>query len=135
MTFDCLRVDRFDELAVRVALRLGRLPRWLAWFYAQRDVRLTRASSAMAVLSVERRDPLDLFECGRRLIRSWTLINANGLGWHPMSVVIDHSTVSELAAMLGGLDPVAIYRVGRPLGVAAWSQRRPIESILVDAPR
>jgi len=135
MTFDCLRVDRFDEVALRVALRLGRLPRWLAWFYAQRDVRLTRASSAMAVLTVEGRDPLTLFDCGRRLIRSWTLINSRGFAWHPMSVVIDQSTVSELSTLLGGRDAVAIYRVGRPTGSAAWSQRRSLDAILVPTPR
>jgi hypothetical protein len=134
MTFDCLRVDRFDEVALRLALALGKLPRWLAWFYAQRDVRLTRASSAMAVLTVDRRDPLALFDCGRWLIRSWTLLNARGLAWHPMSVVIDQATVSDLVSLIGGGDAVAIYRLGRPLGTAAWSQRRPLESILVQAP-
>jgi hypothetical protein len=134
MTFDCLRVNRIDAVALRVALRLGRLPGWLAWFYAQRDVRLTRASAAMAVLTTESRDTLTLFACGRRLIRSWTLINAQGYAWHPMSVVIDQGTVSELATMLGGRDPVAIYRVGRPAGSAAWSKRRVLDDVLVPRP-
>jgi len=135
MTFDCLRVSRFDAVALRVALRLGRLPRWLAWFYAQRDVRLTRASGAMAVLTVENREPLALFDCGRRLIRSWTAINAAGYAWHPMSVVIDQATFTDLARLVDGRDPVAIYRVGRPLGDAAWSQRRSLDAVLVPQPR
>jgi hypothetical protein len=134
MTFDCLRVNRFDALALRVALRLGRLPGWLAWFYAQRDVRLTLASSAMAVLTVESRDPLALFECGRRLVRSWTLINSRGYAWHPMSVVIDQATVSELADLIGDRDPVAIYRVGYAARPAAWSQRRPLDVVVVPPP-
>jgi hypothetical protein len=134
MTFDCLRVNRFDAVALRVALRLGRLPGWLAWFYAQRDVRLTRASSAMAVLTVEDRSPLSLFDCGRRLIRSWTLINAHGHAWHPMSVVIDQATVTDLLALIGGRDPVAIYRVGRAPHRGAWSQRRALDAVLVPPP-
>ena len=95
MTFDCLRLGRLDVVALRVALAMGRLPGWLAWIYAQRDVRLTRASSSMAVLIVRDRDPLTLFDAGRRLIRSWTLINALGYSWQPMSVVIDQPTVDS----------------------------------------
>ncbi len=135
MTFDCLRLNAFDVFALRVALALGRLPGWLAWCYAQRDVRLTRASGAMAVLLTDGRDPGTLFECGRRLIRSWTLINAAGFSWHPMSVVIDQATVGELGAMIRGRDPVAIYRVGLTPRRAAWSRRRPIEATIVAGPR
>jgi nitroreductase len=133
MTFDCLRLNRLDVVAFRVALRLGTLPGWLAWIYAQRDVRLTRASGAMAVLIAEDRRPESLFECGRRLIRSWTLINSLGYAWHPMSVVIDQSTVDELRGLIGGRDPVAIYRVGEAPGPAAWSKRRPLDAVLVPA--
>ena len=134
MTFDCLRVTRSDAIALRVALRLGRLPGWLAWFYAQRDVHLTRASASMAILTVESREPLALFDCGRRLIRSWTLINSRGYAWHPMSVVIDQPTVADLSAVIGGRDPVAIYRVGKAPRAAAWSQRRALDDILVPPP-
>ena len=38
MTLDCLRLNRWDIFWLRVALRLGRLPGWLARIYAQRDV-------------------------------------------------------------------------------------------------
>lgn len=134
MTFDCLRLNRFDVLALRVALALGRLPGWLAWMYAQRDVRFTRASGAMAVLLGQGRDPLALFEAGRRLTRSWTLINAHGYAWHPMSVVIDQATVNELRGMIDGHDPIAIYRVGFTEESAARSRRRPLAQILVPAP-
>ena len=123
-----------DELWLHLALRMGRLPGWLAWFYAERDVRLTRASSAMGILTVADREPLTLLDAGRRLIRSWTLINAAGYGWHPMSVVIDQATVAELRGRIGGVDPIAIYRIGRPTVEAAWSNRRPVESIVVPAP-
>jgi nitroreductase len=131
MTFDCLRLDRFDVLALRLALALGRLPGWLAWIYAQRDVRLTRASSQMAILTVPDRSPSTLVDAGRRLIRSWTLLNSLGYGWQPMSVVIDQPTVDTLRERIGGLDPVAIYRVGYPPEMAPWSQRRSIEQVVV----
>jgi len=134
MTFDCLRVDRWDALAVRLALAMGRLPSWLAWIYAQRDVRFTRASGAMSVLVAPGRSPIELFDCGRRLIRSWTTINALGGSWHPMSVVIDQATVDDLRPLIGGRDPVAIYRVGYTGRAAAWSQRRSLDAVLVPAP-
>jgi hypothetical protein len=134
MTFDCLRVNRFDAVALRVALTLGRLPGWLAWCYAQRDVRLTRASAAMAVLTVADRSVPSLFDAGRRLIRSWTVINQLGHAWHPMSVVIDQATVHQLATYIDGADPVAIYRVGYTPQVAPVSKRRPLGTVLVPAP-
>jgi hypothetical protein len=134
MTFDCLRLDRFDVVALRLALALGRLPGWLAWIYAQRDVRLTRASSAMAIMTVPDRTPATLVDAGRRLIRSWTLINSLGYAWQPMSVVIDQPTVETLREWIGGLDPVAIYRVGFTPRAAAWSQRRALDQVLVADP-
>ena len=134
MTLECLRVTSIDQFWLRLALRLGRLPSWLALAYAERDVRLTRRSSAMAVLTVESREPLALFEAGRRLIRSWTLLNSLGYSWHPMSVVIDQATVADLGAMLGGRDPVAIYRVGYTSEAAAWSHRRPLDRVVTGPP-
>lgn len=134
MTFDCLRVSVWDAFWLRVALRLGKLPGWLAWIYAQRDVRLTRNSSALAVLTVEGRSPETLFAAGRRLIKSWTLLNGYGYAWHPMSVVIDQATVDDLRRQIGGRDPVAIYRVGYTPHSAAISKRRPLERVLVPAP-
>ena len=89
----------------------------------------------MAVLTVDSRAPEALFECGRRLIRSWTAINAAGHAWHPMSVVIDQATVDELRRLIGGGDPVAIYRVGHTPETAARSHRRTLADILVPPPR
>jgi hypothetical protein len=130
MTVDCLDLSRLDQWALKFALKRGKLPGWLARIYAQRDVRLTRASSAIAVLTTEDRRPETLFECGRRLIRSWTAINAEGFSWHPMSIVIDQPTVRELSALIGGGDGVAIYRVGYTPKAAPWSKRRGLDAIL-----
>jgi hypothetical protein len=131
MTVDCLDLSRFDQGALRFALRRGKLPGWIARIYAQRDVRLTKASSAIAVLVTADRRPETLFDCGRRLIRSWTAINAAGWSWHPMSIVIDQPTVHELAKMIEGLDGVAIYRVGYTSKDAPWSKRRSLGAVLV----
>jgi hypothetical protein len=134
MTVDCLRLSRVDQAALKFALRMGRLPGGIARVFAERDVRLTRASGAIAVLTAADREPQTLFECGRKLIRSWTLINSLAYSWHPMSIVIDQATVAELAEMIDGRDPVAIYRIGYTEEAAAWSRRRHLDAVLVPAP-
>jgi hypothetical protein len=131
MTVDCLDLSKLDQVALRFALRRGKLPGWLARVYAQRDVRLTRASATIAVLITEDRRRQTLFECGRRLLRSWAAINGAGYAWHPMSIVIDQPTVRELSELIGGRDAVAIYRVGYTPRSAPWSKRRGLESVLV----
>ena len=88
----------------------------------------------MAVLVAENREPETLFDCGRRLIRSWTLINSLGYAWHPMSIVIDQSTVDDLAGSIDGRDPVALYRVGMTRRVAPWSNRRDLKAVMVPPP-
>jgi len=131
MTVDCLDLNRLDQMALKFALKRGRLPGWLARIYAKRDVLLTKASGAIAVLTTADRRPETLFECGRRLLRSWTAINAAGYSWHPMSIVIDQPTVRDLSQLLGGQDGVAIYRVGHTAEAAPWSKRRRLEAVLV----
>lgn len=130
MTVDCLDLDKLDQRALKFALGRGRLPGWLARIYAQRDVRLTRASAAMAVLLTPDRKPETLFECGRKLIRSWTTINAHGFAWHPMSIVIDQPTVTDLSQLIRGQDGVAIYRVGHTDDRVPWSKRRDLRDVM-----
>lgn len=133
MTVDCLDLGTLDQIALKFALWRGKLPSWLARVYAQRDVRLTRASSAIAVLVAADRRPETLFDCGRRLLRSWTAVNGAGYAWHPMSIVIDQSTVSQLSELIGGRDGVAIYRVGHTDRAAPWSKRRSLDRVIVPA--
>jgi hypothetical protein len=52
-----------------------------------------------------------------------------------MSVVIDQATVSDLGMLIGGRDPVAIYRVGRTPKMAAWSKRRSLEAVTIPTAR
>jgi hypothetical protein len=125
MTCDCLDLSWIDRQALRFALWRGRLSSPLAWVYAQRDVSLTRHSAAIAILTVENRDPLTLFECGRRLLRAWVTINAAGFSYHPISIVIDQPTVVELAQKMHVANPVAIFRVGYTPDPAPVSNRRP----------
>src|SRR5699024_8438949 len=122
-------LNGFDQHALKFALNRGRLPGWLARIYAQRDVRLTRASAAMAVLLTPDRSPETLFECGQKLVRSWTLINAHGFAWHPMSIVIDQPTVKDLSELIQGQDGVAIYRIGHTNDTVPWSKRRGLRDV------
>lgn len=124
MTCECLHLSWIDRQALRFALWCGRLSSMLARIYAQRDVSLTRHSATIAVLSVESRDTLALFECGRRLLRAWVTINKAGFAYHPISIVIDQETVTELAVEAGVEHPVAIFRVGYTPAQAPWSNRR-----------
>jgi hypothetical protein len=132
MTPACLNLGGVDRAALRVALRLGSLPAPVARVYARRDVRLTRSSPAVAVLPAASKAPTDLFDAGRKLLRSWVTICAAGLSYCPLSIVIDETgTAPKLDALVGGGTAVAIYRVGFTDRVAAPSNRRSLDSVLL----
>jgi hypothetical protein len=131
MTCRMLRLNLIDQQFLRLALRLGTLPSWLAHLYALRDVYLTRTSGAMAVLTAPDMSPASLLDAGRRLLRSWLVITARGHASHPMSIVIDQSTKAELARRINHPLPVAIFRVGRTSNPAEGSGRRPLKAVLV----
>ena len=131
MTCRMLRLNLIDQQFLRLALRLGTLPSWLAHLYALRDVYLTRMSGAMAVLTAPDMSSASLLDAGRRLLRSWLVITARGYASHPMSIVIDQSTKAELATRINHPLPVAIFRVGRTPKPAEDSGRRPLEMVLV----
>jgi len=131
LTPACLNLNSTDRSALRFALARGRLPAALAWVYARRDVRLTKASSAVAVLSVDDRVPLTMFECGRRLLRCWVTITGAQHSYHPISIVIDQATAPELTRMAGVSHAVAIFRVGFTPEPAVVSNRRPLGNLLM----
>jgi hypothetical protein len=131
MTCRMLRLNIIDQQFLRLALRLGTLPSWLAHLYALRDVYLTRMSGAMAVLTSPDMSPTSLLDAGRRLLRSWLVITARGYASHPMSIVIDQSTKAELATRINHPLPVAIFRVGRTPKRAEDSGRRTLEALIV----
>ena len=131
MTCRMLRLNLLDQQFLKLALRLGTLPGWLAHLYALRDVYLTRMSGAMAVLTASDMSPASLLDAGRRLMRSWLLITARGYASHPMSIVIDQSTKDDLAKRINHPLPVAIFRVGRTPKPAEGSGRRKLENVLL----
>lgn len=124
LTCTCLELTWLERQALHFALWAGSLSTPLAWVYARRDVMLTHHSAAIAVLAAENREPLTLFECGRRLLRSWVTINAAAYSYHPISMVINQPTVTELAQMAGVSEPVAVFRVGYTFESTARSNRR-----------
>lgn len=130
LSCECLNLNLTDRLALRFALWAGRLPLWLAWIYALRDVWLTRDSSAVVVIAAPDRAPLSLFEAGRRLLRSWVEIVGHGWSYHPISIVIDQDTAPELTKMAGVSDAVAIFRVGYTSKPAVTSRRRELIDIV-----
>jgi len=130
LTCDCLELSWLDRQALRGALAAGRLPTPIAHAFATRDVRMTRASSAVAVLGVTSRDSLELVECGGRLLRAWVTLTAAGWSYHPISIVIDQPTALELPALCGLADPVAIFRVGYTAEAPTPSRRRGMDRTL-----
>jgi len=131
LTPACLNLSTLDQRALRFALWRGRLESPIAWVYAQRDVRLTLASSAVAVLSAPNREPQTLFESGRSLLRAWLTITSSSHSYHPISIVIDQATAPELTELANVAEAVAIFRVGFTPEPAVASNRRVFDGVMV----
>lgn len=135
MTPQGLALSRTEWLALRAAFRARRLPRPLALLYSGRDVRLLRASVAVCVLGAASLSPPDLFDAGRRLVRSWVTVGAAGWACHPISIAVDRPETAPDVAALARLDvPVAVYRIGRPTATVPRSGRRSLEDTLRPRP-
>ncbi|MEV6608102.1 hypothetical protein [Kutzneria sp. NPDC051319] len=135
MTRGQLGLAGYEWLALRAAFRLGRLPAPLATVFSGRDIRLLGVAPAVAVLMADSDRPEDLVAAGRRLLRAWVTICANGFGYHPISIAIDRpETRPAIAALTGakaGATPVALFRIGRPTGPAGRSNRISLASALI----
>jgi hypothetical protein len=131
MTPEGLALSRVDWLALRAAFRLGRLPSALAWVYSSRDVRLLSNSVAVCVLGAPSLSPADLFDAGRRLMRSWSTVGGAGWASHPISVAVDRPETAPLVAALAGVHvPVAVYRIGHPTAQVPRSNRRQLADVI-----
>jgi len=131
MTPAGLPLSRVDWGALRFAFRLGRVPAPLALVYSSRDLRLLAGSVAVCVLGSPSLDPADLFDAGRRLLRSWVCVGAAGWACHPISIAVDRpETAPAVAALAGTPVPVAVYRIGHPTSEAPRSNRRPLVDIV-----
>ena len=52
----------------------------------------------MAVLCAASNDPADLVRAGRRLLRAWVTVCADGFGYHPISIAIDRTETRPAVA-------------------------------------
>ena len=133
MTPRQLGLARHEWVALRAAFVLGRVRGPLARAYGAREVRLMRDAPAVAVLSAASDAPDDLVDAGRRLLRAWVTICAEGFGYHPISIAIDREETRPWVSALAQADgtPVAMFRVGRPTAPAAPSNRVELVDVLV----
>ncbi|MEU8181150.1 hypothetical protein AB0B85_01190 [Micromonospora sp. NPDC049044] len=116
------------------------LSRAEAWFLstALRAYPVTRRMGLPALLAASGRGLLrydgsvlvllatdaDHVAAGRRLLRTWLTLARHGLAVHPLSQLIDcPATAGWLAERVDG-QPLAVFRVGRPLAEPVRSARR-----------
>ncbi|HEU5003551.1 MAG TPA: nitroreductase family protein [Actinomycetota bacterium] len=131
MTPHALPLTRLEWAALRVAFRVGRLPAPAAALYSSRDRRLLRTSVAVCVLGAPSLEPADLFDAGRRLLRSWVTVGGAGWACHPISIAVDRpETAPEVATLAGVPVPVAVYRIGHPKATVPRSNRRRLAEVL-----
>jgi hypothetical protein len=130
LTPDVLGLTRLDVVALRIAYRLGCIPRWMIPLYAARDVRLATAAPSIAVLTAPDMTPPSIFDAGRRLLRAWVTIVAAGAAYHPWSIVIDEDRTRPLLAELVGGSPMAMFRIGYATEELPQSRRRAVETFL-----
>jgi nitroreductase len=130
MTPEVMGLTALDVIGVRLALRLGHVPRWAIPLYAARDVRLATAAPSVAVLTSPDMTPPSIFDAGRRLLRAWVTIVAAGAAYHPWSIVIDEDRTRPLLTELVGAKPMAMFRIGYPTRELPQSRRRPVETFV-----
>jgi nitroreductase len=130
MTPEVLALSRLDVVGLRLALRMGRLPRSVSWAYAARDVRLATAAPAIAVMTAPDMTLPSIFDAGRRLLRAWVTVVGAGAAYHPWSIVIDEDRTRPMLADLVGAAPMAMFRVGYPTAEIPRARRRPVETFL-----
>jgi len=83
------------------------------------------------VLGAPSLDPADLFDAGRRLLRSWSTVEAAHWACHPISVAVDRpETAPQVGALAGVAVPVAVYRIGHPSTDVPRSNRRPLADVI-----
>jgi hypothetical protein len=61
---------------------------------------------------------------GRRLLRTWLTLARYGLAVHPLSQLLDCPQTAGRLAVRVGAQPLAVFRVGRPIREPARSARR-----------
>ena len=126
-----LMLKGYEWLLLRAVFRLGSLPGAAGRLFAGRDVRLLRSAPAVVVVGADSLDPRHLVAAGRRLVRIWVAVCAQGCAYHPISISVDRPETAPDVARLSGLAvPAAVFRVGEPRTVAARSNRAALADVL-----
>ncbi|WCN79432.1 hypothetical protein [Micromonospora sp. LH3U1] len=123
LTDRALALSRYEARVLSAALRAYPVTRRLGLpaLLAASGRGLLRYDGSILVLLA---DDDDHVAAGRRLLRTWLTLARHGLAVHPLSQLIDcPATASRLAERVGG-QPLAVFRVGRPLAEPVRSARR-----------
>ncbi|WP_406079285.1 hypothetical protein [Micromonospora sp. NBC_00858] len=122
LTDRALTLSRYEARVLSAALRAYPVTRRLGLpaLLAASGRGLLRYDGSILVLLA---DGDDHIAAGRRLLRTWLTLARHGLAVHPLSQLIDcPATASRLAERVGG-EPLAVFRVGRPLAEPVRSAR------------
>jgi hypothetical protein len=65
-------------------------------------------------------------DAGRGLLRSWLALAREGLAVHPLSQLLDCPATAARLADRVGAEPLAVFRVGRPVAEPVRSARLPV---------
>jgi hypothetical protein len=135
LTAEALRLGNLGALAAEFAFRRGNFDsRLMQRVYSMSEVDSFMAAPRAAVITVPDMSPASLFDAGRRLLRSWVTVTAEGYASQPFSVAVDdQGAVPKVAAAIGTDEiPVALYRIGRPTKPNKRpSGRRSLEEVIV----
>jgi nitroreductase len=122
LTDRALVLSRYEARFLAAALRAYPVTRrlGLAALLAASGRSLLRYEGSVLVLLA---DGDDRIAAGQRLLRTWLALARHGLAVHPLSQLIDcPATAGRLAERVGG-QPLAVFRVGRPLAEPVRSAR------------
>jgi hypothetical protein len=129
LTDRALALPRVQARLFGAALRCYPLTRRLGLpaLLAAADRHLLRDDGSVLVLTTTPGE--DRVTAGRRLLRTWLTLSRQGLAVHPLSQFVDcPATAARLGERTGTDDgrPLAVFRVGRPLGAPVRSARIPV---------
>ena len=125
LTDRALELSRFEARFLGAALRVPPVVRRLgpAALLAAAGRGLLRTDGSVLVIVC--RSGEGRVDAGRRLLRTWLVLARHGLNAHPLSQLLDCPTTAARLADRVGAEPLAVFRVGRPLAEPVRSARLP----------
>jgi hypothetical protein len=126
LTDRALELSRFEARFLDAALRAPGVVRrlGLSALLAASARGLLRTDGS--VLVAVRRSGEGRVDAGRRLMRTWLALHRHGLAAHPLSQLIDCPATAARLADRVGAEPLAVFRVGRPVDEPVRSARLPV---------